>query len=84
MPIPKVIDANLFPTPTNTQAARNMENTDQIFLSPEELKNLDDTKYYNPKSGVYSLGVSIVQLCLLVPSKDLYNYNKRTINYAEL
>jgi len=53
-------------------------------LSPEEMKYLDDPKYYNPKSGVYSLGVSIVQLCLLVPSKDLYNYNKRTINYAEL
>lgn len=33
---------------------------------------------------MFSLAISLLQLCLLTPSKDLYNYNKRTINYAEL
>lgn len=33
---------------------------------------------------MFSLGISLIQLCLLTASKDLYNYNKRTINYSEL
>jgi hypothetical protein len=45
---------------------------------------MEEPKYNNPKSGVFSLGISLVQLCLLTPSKDLYNYNKKTINYTEL
>jgi hypothetical protein len=84
MPLPKVIDSNLFPTPNNMQLARKQENIDDVFLAPEELKNMEESKYSNPKSGVFSLAISIVQLCLLTPSKDLYNYNKRTINYTEL
>lgn len=43
---------------------------------------MEEPKFYNAKSGVFSLGVSILQLCLLTPSKDLYNYNKKTINYT--
>jgi hypothetical protein len=35
MPLPKVIDPNLFPTPTNTHLARKQENTDDVFLAPE-------------------------------------------------
>lgn len=82
MPLPKVIDSNLFPTPTNLQLARKLENVEDIFLAPEELKNMEEAKYQNSKSGIFSLAVSILQLCLLTSSKDLYNYNKRTINYA--
>lgn len=82
LPLPKVIDSNLFPTPTNMQLARRQESLEDVFLAPEELKYMEEPKFYNPKSGVFSLGVSILQLCLLTPSKDLYNYNKKTINYA--
>lgn len=82
LPLPKVIDSNLFPTPTNMQLAHRQESLEDVFLAPEELKNMEDPKFYNAKSGVFSLGVSVLQLCLLTPSKDLYNYNKKTINYA--
>ena len=84
MPLPKVIDSTLFPTATNLALARKQEGAEEVFLAPEELKHLEEAKYQNQKSGVFSLGISLIELCLLTASKDLYNYNKRTINYTEL
>lgn len=34
LPLPKVIDSNLFPTPTNIQLARRQENLEDVFLAP--------------------------------------------------
>lgn len=82
--IPKVIDSRLFPSSNNLLAIRKGERVVDVFLAPEELKYLDQGNYSNEKSGVYSLGVSLLQLCLLVPSRNLYNYDKRTINYSEI
>jgi hypothetical protein len=33
---------------------------------------------------VWSLAISIIQLCLLTPNNNIYNYAKKSINYPEL
>lgn len=62
--IVKVIDSKLFPTENNIKAIRSRDGNDDIFLAPEELKGAS-----NEKSGVYSLGIGVMQLCLLEPSR---------------
>lgn len=81
----KIIDEKLFPDDTNRSAVRKGENVDDIFLAPEDLKTLKyPTESYNTLSGVFSLGVSIMQLCLLTSSRELYDYEKLQLNYNEL
>ena len=36
------------------------------------------------KAGVWSLAVSMIQLCLLTPCLNVYDYTKKSINYNEL
>jgi hypothetical protein len=58
----KVIDSKLFPTESNANAIKNRrEGSEDVFLSPEELKGSSKCE----KNGVYSLGVCLMQLCLL-------------------
>jgi hypothetical protein len=83
LPLPKVIDSKLFPTPTNANAVRKGEVYDDVFLAPEELRAMGDSTA-NLKAGVWSLAVSMIQLCLLTPCIDVYDYAKRSINYNEL
>ncbi len=33
---------------------------------------------------MWSLAVCVIQLCLLTPCNDVYDYSKRSINYNEL
>ena len=85
LPLPKVIDSKLFPTAANAVAIFKGEQYDDVFLAPEELRTIGPTQQgSNPKAGVWSLAVSMIQLCLLSPCKDVYDYGKRSINYNEL
>ena len=79
-PITKIVDSKLFPTDNNLTIVRNKsEVRDDVFLSPEELKgNITE------KSGVFSLGVCMIQLCLLQPCREAYNYSTNSLNYKEL
>jgi hypothetical protein len=65
-------------------AVRKGEHYDDVFLAPEELRNIGDYSPTNLKSGVWSLAVSMIQLCLLSPCLDVYDYGKKSINYNEL
>lgn len=40
--------------------------------------------YYNPKSGVYSLGIAMLEVCLHSASRELYNYSAFQINFKEI
>ena len=61
-PIVKVIDSKLFPDQNNIGAVKSRTGSlDDIFLAPEELKGVSK----NPKSGVFSLGICLMQLALL-------------------
>lgn len=81
LPLPKVIDSKLFPTPTNAMAVRKGEHYDDVFLAPEELRSIGEYGSSNSKAGVWSLAVSMIQLCLLSPCLDVYDYGKKSINY---
>ena len=77
-PIVKVIDSKLFPDPNNVSTVKNRAaNHEDIFLAPEELKG--STK--STKSGVFSLGICLMQLALLEPCRELYNYQSGSLNY---
>lgn len=39
---------------------------------------------FNQKSGVYTLGVAILQVCLSTDSRGLYDYPALRLNYKEL
>ena len=80
LPLPKVIDSKLFPTPTNMMAINKSAQYDDVFLAPEELRNFG-VDLNNNKAGVWSLAVSMIQICLLSPCIDVYDYTKRSINY---
>ena len=84
LPLPKVIDAKLFPTSTNTKAVQIGEKYDDVFLAPEELRTIGGDSSGSTKAGVWSLAVSMIQLCLLTPCLNVYDYAKRSINYNEL
>lgn len=84
LPLPKVIDSKLFPTGTNSMAIHKGEQYEDVFLAPEELRTIGSSSNTNPKAGVWSLAVCMIQLCLLTPCIDVYDYSKRSINYNEL
>ncbi len=87
MPLPKVIDSKLFPTLTNAGEVRKGEHYEDVFLAPEELRIMGEFSGSTPntsKAGVWSLAISVIQLCLLSPNINIYNYAKKSINYPEL
>lgn len=76
-PITKIIDSKLFPTDNNLNAIKSKSGpNDDIFLAPEELKGMK-----SDKSGVFSLGICMMQLCLLESCRSMYNYLNNSVNY---
>lgn len=75
-PIVKVADSHMFAIRSNCENVRMKDpSTDDIFLSPEETKGLkEDINYYNKKSGVYTLAICLMEVCLLTSSKNMYDY----------
>ena len=55
-----------------------------MYLSPEEMEAYVNGKNYdyNPKSGVFSLGVLILDLCLMESSRTIYYFNKHRISQS--
>lgn len=86
----KVIDSSLLSAPTNLQClilhgSSSNEHHD-IYLSPEEF-NAYFTKNnlgYSPTSGVFSLGVTILDLCLMEPSRNVYHFHKKVLEETEV
>ena len=79
-PITKIVDSRLFPTDNNlTTVKKKSGPRDDIFLSPEELKGSK-----SEKSGVFSLGVCMMQLCLLESCREMYNYENNSFNFKEI
>jgi hypothetical protein len=79
----KVIDSSLLSAPTNLQSLilHGSKSNDyyDIYPSPEEFKaylsknNLGSS----PTSGVFSLGVTILDLCIMESSRDAYHFHKK-------
>ena len=82
----KVIDSGLLTIKSNLETFKKyghskQENAD-IYLAPEELEAYVEGKdmEYNPKSGVFSLGVTILDLCLMQSNRTIYYYSKHKIS----
>lgn len=59
-----------------------------IYLSPEEyLAWSDDNEDYKPlnnKSGVYSLGMCLLDVCIMDPSREMYHFTEKKIDQQEV
>lgn len=59
-----------------------------IYLSPQEyLAWGDDNELYRPlnnKSGVYSLGMCILDVCIMDPSREMYHFTEKQIDEVEV
>jgi hypothetical protein len=60
------------------------DNTESVYLAPEELRFISEGTSKCSKAGVYSLGMVLVQVCLLESCTNMYSYGNTSINYGEL
>jgi hypothetical protein len=55
-----------------------------IYLSPEEYvawsEDNEDYQPVNKKSGVYSLGMCLLDVCIMDPSREVYHYTEKQID----
>jgi hypothetical protein len=61
------------------------ENRD-IYLAPEEFQayiKKQKTKTFE-KAGVFSFGMSILDLCLMTSSRDAYHYDEKVMDFNEI
>lgn len=60
-----------------------MQENRDIYLAPEEfqayLRNEKNKTY--PKAGVFSLGMSVLDLCTMTSSREAYSYDQRLMDF---
>ena len=44
----------------------------------------EDYKPYNPKSGVYSLAMCFLDVCIMDPSRECYHFTEKQIDQLEV
>lgn len=82
----KVIDSDLLPASSNLDIVKkygpNKAEYYDLHLSPEEFESYvhGTTFVNNLKSAVFSLGMMILDLCLMESSHTVYHFNKRRIS----
>ncbi len=81
----KVIDSGLLSGPSNLQClivngADSNEHHD-VYLAPEEFRSyfVKNNLGSSPKSGVFSLGITILDLCLMEPSRNAYHFSRKVL-----
>jgi hypothetical protein len=80
-----VIDSELLPSPSNLHCifkyGKSKNENHDIYLAPEELLSYSQERRNGTliNSGVFSLGLTILDLCLMDSSAILYHSNKNSI-----
>lgn len=90
-PVIKVAETNLIAPQSNYESMINKgpfaAHNKDIYLSPEEFAawSQDDEDYRpHKKSGVFSLGMSFLDICIMDPSRQSYAYSEKRIDSAEI
>lgn len=80
----KLMDRLGDPSPPNQAQLNNLRKNKDIYMSPilfNSLMNKERKIKHNPfKSDIFSLGLIILQVGLLKPVQNIYDYNKKIFN----
>lgn len=87
----KVTEGSLIAEASNYQNMVNLGTSEpgnrDIYLSPEEFQAFLHGKedfQGTPKSGVFSLGMSLLDLCVMDPSREAYHFAEKCIDFGEI